>query len=164
MAMHLSSALGDEGEWRGRECPVDTAASIIGSRATLLVIREAFYGTTRFDDFVTHTRLTTAVVSSRLKTLVEHHVLERRPYRDAGKRAHREYLLTARGEALLPLVLALMQWGSDQAPDGGPVRANDSASGARVVVEPRGGDDRPLDADRIVIEPAPAWTSGPDRV
>lgn len=157
MAMHLSSSLGDEGDWRGRLCPVDNAAGIIGSRPTLLIIREAFYGTTRFDDFVTHTRLTTAIVSSRLKTLVEKNVLEPRPYRDPGRRTRNEYVLTDRGNALLPLMLALMQWGSDQVLRGGPVRANDSRTGQRLAVGPRDADGAPITSDHVAVAPDPDW-------
>jgi DNA-binding HxlR family transcriptional regulator len=160
MAMHLSSALGDEGDWRGRLCPIDNAAAIIGSRPTLLIIREAFYGTTRFDDFVTHTRLTTAVVSSRLKTLVEKRVLEPRPYREPGERTRNEYVLTDSGNALLPLVLALMQWGSDQVLHGAPVRANDAGSGQRLTVSAKDAKGAAVTSDRIVIEPDPDWHDG----
>ncbi|MFB2597102.1 winged helix-turn-helix transcriptional regulator [Herbiconiux sp. P17] len=155
--MHLSSALGDDIEWRGDLCPLDNAASVIGSRPTLLIVREAFYGTTRFDDFVIHTRLTTAVVSSRLKTLVENCVLEPQAYREPGKRSRNEYVLTDRGNALLPLVLALMQWGSDHVLEGGPVRADDAVSGRRLVVGPRDEQGAPIPADRITISPNSLW-------
>lgn len=153
MAMHLSSALGDEGAWRGIACPIDNAASVIGSRPTLLIVREAFYGTTRFDEFVQHTRLTTAVVSSRLKTLVESLVLETRPYRDVGKRTRNEYVLTEKGNALLPLVLALMQWGSDHVLEGGLVRANDIVTGSRLSVGPKDVDGAMITPDRVIIAP-----------
>jgi len=157
MVMHLSSALGEDADWRGQLCPIDNAASVIGSRPTLLIVREAFYGTTRFDDFVVHTRLTTAVVSSRLKILVENFVLALRPYREHGKRTRNEYVLTDRGNALLPLVLALMQWGSDYVLEGGPVRANDAMTGNRLVVGPRDENGEPISADRVRISPNPAW-------
>ncbi|MFD6443890.1 winged helix-turn-helix transcriptional regulator [Promicromonospora sp. NPDC060204] len=162
MAMHLSSTLSDEGDWRGRLCPIDNAASVIGSRPTLLIVREAFYGTTRFDDFVTHTRLTTAVVSSRLKLLVENSVLEPRPYREPRKRTRNEYVLTEHGSALLPLVLALMQWGSDHVLHGGPVRANDTITGKRLVVGPRDNEGSPITADRVAITPNSAWQGQAD--
>ena len=157
MSMHLSSALKDDGEWRGGSCPVDNAAVIIGSRPTLLIIREAFYGTTRFDDFVEHTRLTTAVVSSRLKTLVSNLVLAPRPYQEAGKRTRIEYVLTEKGDALLPLLLALMQWGSDHILDGGPVLATDAASGQQIAMLLSGGGRVPISADQVVISPNPSW-------
>jgi DNA-binding HxlR family transcriptional regulator len=157
MAMQLSGALDVDGEWRGRLCPIDNAAQIIGSRSALLIVREAFYGTTRFDDFVTHTRLTTAVVSSRLKMLVVERVLEPTPYREAGQRTRNEYLLTDAGNALLPLVLALMEWGTDHVLHGGPVRANDAVGGGRVAVEARGTDGFPITADQVSIIPDPAW-------
>ena len=123
----------------------------------MLIVREAFYGTTRFDDFVTYTRLTTAVVSSRLKNLLEARVLELQPYRDAGQRTRNEYVLTERGNALLPLVLALMQWGSDYVLDGAPVRADDAATGHRLAVGPRDEEGSPLTSDRVAIVPNPAF-------
>lgn len=153
MPLQVSEALDPEGSWRGALCPVDNAASIVGSRPALLIVREAFYGTTRFDDFVSHTKLTTAVVSARLKSLVREAVLARSPYQETGKRTRDEYVLTIRGRALLPVVLALMQWGSDQLLDGGVVSANDSSTGARVTIRPVGSNGAPITLEQIVVAP-----------
>ncbi|ODU06226.1 MAG: hypothetical protein ABS81_05255 [Pseudonocardia sp. SCN 72-86] len=86
--------------------------SVAGARSTMLVVREAPYGTTRFDDFVRRTHSTDAVAASRLKRLTELGVLAREPYKEPGHRTRYEYRLTDRGRDLAPVVFALMQWGT----------------------------------------------------
>jgi len=74
------------------------------------VMREAFYGTRRFDDFVRHTGLTAPVLSARLKELIAAQMIERRPYREAGSRTRHEYVLTPRGRDLGAAIVALLEW------------------------------------------------------
>ena len=68
--LHLTGRLSPRDAWTADRCTIAKSLDVISTRSAFLILREAFYGTTRFDDFVTHTRLTTAVVSSRLKTLL----------------------------------------------------------------------------------------------
>ena len=87
------------------------AAALLGDRWTLLVVREALYGVTRFDAMKDDLGLPRSVLSNRLKRLTEAGVLTRRPYREPGHRARHQYVLTPMGvELALPLI-ALMQWG-----------------------------------------------------
>ena len=74
-------------------CPVARAMAVLGERWAILVLREAFYGTTRFDEFQRNLGIAPNILSARLRVLVEHEVLERVP----GPGARHEYRLTAKG-------------------------------------------------------------------
>ena len=99
-------------EWTAKGwCRIERALDVIGTRSAMLVVRELLYGGTRFDELARRTELSEAVVAGRLKQLYADGVVERRPYQEAGKRTRDEYVLTERGRALFPIVVALMQWG-----------------------------------------------------
>jgi DNA-binding HxlR family transcriptional regulator len=122
MNMKLVGPVADRSAWHAERCSLDRTLALVGTRSAMLLMREAYYGTTRFDDFVDRVGITEAVASARLKELVDEGLLERRAYREPGQRTRSEYVLTATGTDLLPALLALMQWGDRHiAPrDGGP--------------------------------------------
>lgn len=93
------------------ECRLAQAIELIGERWTLLILRAALYGVRRFDDFQSELGCPRTVLSGRLKMLTEARLLERQPYREPGKRARQEYVLTPAGRALQPALVALTQWG-----------------------------------------------------
>ena len=68
----------------------------------MLVLREAFYGATRFEEFAARADLTDATTSTRSGTLVEAGILDKQPYQDPGKARRHEYVLTAAGTDLMP--------------------------------------------------------------
>ena len=118
--MHLVSkttatfdgVLADRSAWRaGANCPISRALEIIGTRSAMLIIREAFYGTTRFDDFAERVGITEAVASARLRELTEAGLFDKVPYREPGQRTRYEYRLTTMGVDLAPAVIGLYQWG-----------------------------------------------------
>lgn len=90
-------------------CSIARSLEILGEWWTLLIIRDAFLGVRRFDDFVADLRISRNVLTDRLATLVDHGILERRRYQTAPDRF--EYLLTERGSELFPVLIALMHWG-----------------------------------------------------
>jgi DNA-binding HxlR family transcriptional regulator len=92
-------------------CPVDRAMGLVGSRSAMLIMREALYGTSRFDDFVRLVKMAPATASTHLRALTEAGLLTRRPYREPGGRTRDEYTLTPAGADLMPVVLGLFQWG-----------------------------------------------------
>ncbi len=95
----------------GRQpCPVAGAMAQIGDAWSWLILREALYGRRRFSDFVRHTGAQRTVVSARLKKLVGAGILRRVEYSQHPTRHH--YLLTDKGRALAPVMLALAEWGS----------------------------------------------------
>src|SRR3954462_8143749 len=109
MAMTLAEVIADRTAWDQTSCSVAKAVDAVGSRATILLLREALYGTTRFDDFVARAGIAESVATARLQQLVDLGVLEKRPYREPGARVRYEYVLTSVGAELLPVVLGLMQ-------------------------------------------------------
>ena len=90
-------------------CSFARTLGVIGDRWTMLVLREAFLGTRRYDDFQRNLAAAPHIVAARLKKLVEHKVLEKRRYQDHPPRY--EYRLTERGHELYPALIALITWG-----------------------------------------------------
>jgi DNA-binding HxlR family transcriptional regulator len=99
-------------------CSIARALDVLGEWWTLLVVREAFRGVRRFDGFVERLGIAPNILSTRLKKLVEHGILEARQY--AGHPARREYRLTAKGRELFPVIIALLQWGDRWYAEDGP--------------------------------------------
>lgn len=114
------------------DCGLARAVTVIGDRWTLLVLREAHYGVTRFDEMRADLEIPKAALSSRLKGLVDEELLERRPYREEGSRTRDEYVLTPKGRALLPALIALMQWG-DRYASTGALRFHHAGCGGTVT-------------------------------
>lgn len=92
-------------------CPINRAMGLVGSRSAMLIMREAFYGTSRFDDFVQRVEMAPATASTHLRALTEAGLLKRQPYREPGGRTRDEYALTKAGADLMPVVLGLFEWG-----------------------------------------------------
>jgi DNA-binding HxlR family transcriptional regulator len=105
-------------DYAGQNCSIAATLELIGERWTLLIIRDAFLGIRRFDDF--HARLGIArnVLQARLERLIEQGLLRRVQYHDRPPRY--EYRLTAKGVDLWPVLVALMKWGDRHAAPGGP--------------------------------------------
>lgn len=121
-------------------CPIGLALGIVGRTWTLLLIREAIRGVRRFDEFQARLGVSRPLLSQRLSMLVGEGILERVPYRDPNQRARFEYRLTAKGDALYPVMIALRQWAEEYVLDDEPatiVEHRDCGSpvGVRVVCE-----------------------------
>lgn len=99
-------------------CHLAKAVDVIGDRWVLLILRSALFGVRRFDDFQTELSIPRTVLSGRLKTLSEHGLIEKQTYKVEGKRPRPEYVLTEKGRALQPILIALTQWGDDWLSDG----------------------------------------------
>ena len=92
-------------------CSIAQSLEIVGEWWTLLILRDAFLGVRRFDDFVERLGISRNILTDRLDTLVDAGVLARRPYDEA--RGRYDYLLTDKGRALWPVMTALRQWGDE---------------------------------------------------
>src|ERR1700704_6781283 len=104
--------------YSAENCSIRSTLDIVGEKWTLLVLREAFYGVRRFDDFARGVGCARNILSARLNTLVDEGLLRREPYRDPGQRARVEYRLTEKGLEVFPAVVAPMQRGDRRG--GGP--------------------------------------------
>ena len=112
------------------------ALDVVSSRSALLILREAFYGTTRFDDFAERVGISEPVAAARLRELVDDGLLQREPYRLPGQRTRMAYRLTDKGAELLPVLVALMQWGDRWLqPTGAPVVLRHRECGDAVHVQ-----------------------------
>lgn len=136
-AVELAGVLADRTAWSTEACPAAAALEVIGTRSALLILREALYGTTRFDDFVTRVGITEAVAAARLRELTEAGLFRRVPYREPGRRTRHEYRLTAAGSDAAPVVFALFEWGTAHLRENGraPIDFTHRGCGAPVHVE-----------------------------
>jgi DNA-binding HxlR family transcriptional regulator len=96
-------------DYEAQDCSIARALGVVGERWTLLIIRDAFYGVRRFNDFQAHLDIPRAVLSDRLTGLVNADVLERRP--DPDRAGAHIYELTSAGRELWPALYALLVWG-----------------------------------------------------
>ena len=90
-------------------CSIARTVDLLGDWWTPLVLRECFYGTTRFDDFERALGIGRNVLTQRLNRLVDEGVMERIPYQQRPLR--HEYVLTDKGRDLYPVLLAINSWG-----------------------------------------------------
>ena len=126
-------------------CGVARPLDAIGDTWSLLIVRDAFDGLRRFGEFQKSLGLAKNILASRLRTLVTHGVLETVPASDGG--AYSDYVLTEKGRALFPLLVALRQWGDAYFFEAGEPRVSlvDKAAGRPVVrLQPVSADGRIL--------------------
>jgi DNA-binding HxlR family transcriptional regulator len=93
-------------------CPVARASDLIGDKWSLLIVRDAFDGISRFSDFHNSLGIARNILTARLRDLETKGVLIVAPAADGS--AYKDYLLTDTGKALFPVVLAMRQWGEAQ--------------------------------------------------
>jgi DNA-binding HxlR family transcriptional regulator len=137
----MTGALEPREGWVAGQCSVEKALEVIHTRSAFLILREAYYGATRFDEFSERARLSDPVTSSRLRELVAAGLMVREPYQEPGQRTRDRYRLTEMGADLLPAVVALMQWGDRWLQqDGAPVALRHSGCGEAVAAELRCAD------------------------
>lgn len=138
-------------------CSIARTLEVVGERWTLLVVREAFLGRTRFADFRERLGVAPDVLTDRLSTLVEYGLLERRPYRDGGGRTRDEYVLTQAGRGLGPVLTALGQWGDTYRPPAvdHATRSVDASTGDVLRVALVREDGSEVDPDSMAIRATP---------
>jgi DNA-binding HxlR family transcriptional regulator len=152
----------DRFRYSAANCSIARTLGVVGEKWTLLILREAFYGVRRFDDFHTALGCARNLLASRLKTLVVHGLLERAGYTDERGRGRHEYKLTEKGRDLFPVVVALMQWGDRwTADEAGPaVQMFHRECGAPVTAELTcGAGHSALGARDIAALPGPGAIS-----
>lgn len=137
-------------------CSIARTLEVIGERWALLVLREAFFGTRRFEDFQRYLGIARNVLADRLDALVEHGVLRRVRYQERPERY--EYRLTEKGIELNDVVMTLKKWGDrwTASADDIPTLARHADCGdvfeASVMCSACGG---PVHARNMSVEPGP---------
>ena len=141
-------------------CSVAQCLEVVGEWWSLLIVRDAFLGVRRFDDFQARLDISRNVLNQRLSHLVDHGVLERVPYQDNPPRS--EYRLTDKGRDLWHVVTAMRQWGDRwSAADGPPLRIRHNSCGRLVkAVEVCSHCGEPLDARSVTAEAGPGAREG----
>ena len=144
-------------------CAIARSMAILGERWTLVILRSAFMGARRFEDYQSSTGIARNILTDRLKTLVDHDVLARRPYAEHPGRTLYEYRLTEKGLDLYPVLVSLMRWGNRYGgfDDGPPVELEHRLCGhtttPKLVCSECGEE---LRAREVVVHERPAVTAG----
>lgn len=137
---------------KGDHCPSARALDVIGDMWSLMIVRDAFDGVTRFSAFQKNLGIARNILADRLRRLTGEGILEMVAGLNGG--AHQEYRLTTKGRDLLPVVVALRQWGENYlfAPGEPHSKLVDAVNGEDVAkLEVRALDGRPLLADDILV-------------
>lgn len=139
-------------------CSLARTLSVIGDRWTLLVLRDCFLGVRRFDEFERRLGITRHILADRLRKLVEHGILYKKPYQQ--KPLREEYRLTEKGLDLHSIMLALVNWGDQRMADprGAPLVHIHKQCGQQmqpVTVCSCCGE--PVHARDIQVQPGPGW-------
>ncbi|MDT5327642.1 MAG: hypothetical protein QOF25_4794 [Mycobacterium sp.] len=139
-------------------CAIERSLAVVGDRWSMLILRDALAGITRFAEFQAQLGVATNVLAARLDKLVAAGVLRRQAYKDPGERARPEYRLTAAGFDLCVVLGALQQWGDTYMPlPGGPVTARcERNTGRPVSVSFIDESGSPIDPHHVRLDgPAP---------
>ncbi len=142
------------------QCPIARSLDLVGEWWSILILRDAFAGFKRFDEFATGLGIAPSMLTRRLNALVEAGLLERKPY--SAHPPRHEYHLTERGRDFAPVLVALLAWGNKHlAPEGASLQIVDAQTGAvadPVLVD--GATMRPLVAPDYRMVAGPAARSG----
>jgi DNA-binding HxlR family transcriptional regulator len=139
-------------------CQIVRTLDVIGEKWSLLIVRNALRGQTRFSEFRDSLGVPTDILTNRLGKLVDAGILEKRGYREAGDRARFSYHLTSRGEALRMVMAAMIQWGDEhnpcpQGPSSKLVDAHDDRELRLAYVDADGAE---VGGELVALAPGPA--------
>jgi DNA-binding HxlR family transcriptional regulator len=137
-------------------CPIARSLERVGEWWSILILRDALHGLTRFDQFQKSLGIAPNMLARRLDALVGAGLLQRRQYSERPPRY--EYVLTARGQDFRPVLVALLAWGNKHfAPEGASVEVVNARTGAAVdpvLVDPASG--QPIQEPDYAFAPGPA--------
>jgi DNA-binding HxlR family transcriptional regulator len=137
-------------------CSAARSLEFLGDRWSLLLIREVMFGTHRFDDFASHLGISRNVLTEKLARLVSTGILKQKPLKTDAVRLG--YFLTDMGEGLLPVLVALLQWGDRwlQNPETVPLIVTERKTGmALAPIRLRAEDGRELTRRELDWAPGP---------
>ena len=137
-------------------CPIAASLNQLGDAWTLLIVREANRGVSRFSDFQKNTGIAKNLLAQRLTQMVEHGILEKHDVGNLGTRF--EYLLTAKGKALAPILATMIQWGNEWVYGTGnePVKMISRKTGASITsVLPTDSEGKVVAWDDVAVRYRP---------
>jgi DNA-binding HxlR family transcriptional regulator len=140
-------------DYEGQVCSIARTLELVGERWSLLIIRDAFLGRRRFDEFRDSLGIASNVLTDRFNRLVEQGIFERVLYSERPERF--EYRLTEKGAELRIALLALMQWGDRHLAEKPPRLARRRSDGAPVRAAIVASDGAILDPREIETVPGP---------
>jgi DNA-binding HxlR family transcriptional regulator len=105
-------------DYATQNCSIARTLELVGERWTMLIVRELFMGTSRFDDFQRSLGIARNVLQTRLERLIDAGIVEREPYQERPPRY--DYRLTEKGRGLWPTMVAMLKWGDRYAAPNGP--------------------------------------------
>jgi DNA-binding HxlR family transcriptional regulator len=139
-------------------CSIARTLDLMGDRWTLLVLRDVANGVGRFDELAGHLGIARNVLAGRLARLVEAGLAERIAYREPRARERHEYRLSGPGRELVPILLAIMQWGDRYlaGPAGPPAVVRHADCGAPIRISLTCEEGHELgDRPRLSVGPGP---------
>ncbi|NOU40251.1 MAG: helix-turn-helix transcriptional regulator [Methylotenera sp.] len=144
--------------YKAMDCGAAQALECVGEWWSILILRDAFLGLSRFDEFQTSLGIASNSLTRRLKHLTENGLLDRRIYSERPKRY--EYILTERGRDFFPVLVTLTKWGNQHlAPNGAYVQLADRLTGK--LLEPILMDKSSLlkiTYENVTVQPGPGAT------
>jgi DNA-binding HxlR family transcriptional regulator len=156
--IHMTGRLAPRSSWPapGEYCPIARTFETVGTKSALVILREAFYGATRFEEFVERTGMSEPVVAARLRELSHDGLLDKVPYQEPGQRTRSGYRLTEKGSELLPVLVAMMRWGDRWLfPHGARVEVTHTGCGSPVRAELRCQEGHVVAADKLDLSQRP---------
>ncbi|MFF7163441.1 winged helix-turn-helix transcriptional regulator [Streptomyces sp. NPDC008086] len=144
-------------------CSIARTLEVVGEKWTILILREVYYGSSRFSEFERVLGCPRNLLAARLKMLVEEGILATETYKEPGSRSRPKYVITPKGVDLVPAVMGLLQWGDRYRadPEGPAMLSRHRGCGANVDAQIRcdqGHAVQPLDIESI---PGPAFRLRP---
>ena len=140
-------------DYDGQNCSIARALEVVGERWTLLIVRDAFLGRRRFDEFQESLGISRNVLAERLGRLVDEGVLERVRYQERPERF--EYRLTPKGRDLHLALTGLRQWGDAYLSETPPTLLRSKADGKPVVAALIPAGAAHLEVDEVELVPGP---------
>ncbi|SRR5450830_986750 len=137
-------------------CPIARSLGKVGEWWSILILRDAFYGLTRFDEFEKSLKIAPNMLTRRLAGLVASGLMEKRQY--SARPPRYEYLLTAEGRAFKPVLLAFIAWGNEHlAPEGASLLVVNRETGepaTQILIDANSG--RAISDEDYMFAPGPA--------
>lgn len=144
-------------------CSIGRTLEVVGEKWTILILREVFYGSSRFSEFERVLGCPRNLLAARLKMLVEEGVLATETYKEPGSRSRPKYVITPKGVDLVPAVMGLLQWGDRYRadPEGPAMLSRHRGCGAPVDAQIRCDHGHAVRPEEIESIPGPAFRLRP---